>query len=445
VSGRDQFYAERDRRTAEYGVVGDVFERPVSLVVGKRAAGAPNVQLATLALVNMLARLHRAIELDVPPVPLHRQALVAATRLDEAAVNIALQVDPFIRIGSVRSGSPSIGLGDDAPRGLPFYIGAVGQIGLIDRQPLPHGDGTSPNLGACLASCLGASNLLGQVLNSEVRPAKLSLWNFREGEQAAHGPTALGRLDVGDVVMVGAGGVGSCFAYWLREFGVAGRWTVVDGDFAELHNTNRSLGLFPKDAGWPDGQPVRKASAAAALIGAQSADVWYDQFDQDSFKPDLVLPLANDRGVRNQIAARGEPVLIHATTSRLWEAQLHRHIAGRDDCIACRMPQPAAEPAFSCSTGPVPVKSGQSTDAALPFLSAAAGLLLLAGLFRLHVGELGIGEHNFWALKFRDAHGWLRRSVWACHEGCGMMLPASVRRSIHARRRWSHLDPGESA
>jgi len=139
-------------------------------------------------------------------------------------------------------------------------------------------------------------------------------------------------------MVVGAGGVGSCFAYWLREFGAKGRWPVVDADRAELHNTNRCLGILPRDTGWAGGTASFKADLAAELFGGEPHRVWYDEFDQDGFRPDLVLPLANGQYVRHAIASRGEPLLVHATTSTMWEAQLHRHIPDRDDCITCRMP-----------------------------------------------------------------------------------------------------------
>jgi hypothetical protein len=50
---------------------------------------------------------------------------------------------------------------------------------------------------------------------------------------------------------------------------VTGQWSVADSDPAELHNTNRTLGLLAADAGWPDTAPANKAVAAASLLGAE--------------------------------------------------------------------------------------------------------------------------------------------------------------------------------
>jgi molybdopterin/thiamine biosynthesis adenylyltransferase len=444
MTDRERFYSERDRRTLEFGVP-DVFDVPVGVFVGADAGGTVAGQFAVLAMVNMLARLHRHLSVRIPPAPLHGPSLAGVGRLDEACAAVARSVDPFIRYETDSPCTHAVGLGAAAPAGLPWYAGADGQVALIDRSPVGFVPGDSPSLGAALAACMAASNVLGQVLGHAQRPVRLSAWDLGEGEEAGRGPAILGPVDVGDVLQVGAGGVGSCLAYWLCEFGIAGRWRVLDGDDVELHNTNRSLGLFPADAGWPGGQPRNKAEAGAKLIGAGHEPVWYEQFNQEAFRPDLVLPLANERDVRALIGARGEPLLLHATTSRLWEAQLHRHIPGRDDCITCRMPEPREEVRFACSTVKLREGGSPSTDAALPFLSAAAGLLLLGGLFRLQHGELVADSQNLWAVCFKDARRHGRRAVHHCSGGCGKVLTPGARRKVHAGRRWSHLDPASSA
>ncbi|HVT70441.1 MAG TPA: hypothetical protein VHF26_22030, partial [Trebonia sp.] len=288
MTDRDRFYEERDRRTRECGVTG-VFDVPVGLVVGADAARSPNGQLATLALVNMLARLHRHLCLQIPPAPVLRPSLVPATRLDEAAAELARAIDPFTRIDVGVPCIHAVALGVDVPAGAPWYAAADGQVAVLDRRPLSFGAGDEPTLGAALAACLAAANLLRQVQGRTLRPVRLSAWDFREGDEAGRGPQLAGQLDVGTVLQAGAGGVGNCHAYWLREFGVRGEWRVIDRDLAALHNTNRCLGLFPRDAGWPGAQPRNKAEAAAALFGGRSEPVWFDEFDHDTFCPDLVL------------------------------------------------------------------------------------------------------------------------------------------------------------
>ena len=162
----------------------------------------------------------------------------------------ARMIDPFIRLEPAIASPHAIGLGLEAPAGLPWYAGSEGQIAMIGREPLPSDGGDRLSLGGGLAACLAAAALFNQVTGyGHQRPVWLSAWNVGEGDQADSGPHRLGPVDVGDVLLLGAGGVGSSLAFWLSQLGVHGDWHVVDGDAAVLHNTNRCLGLFPHQAG----------------------------------------------------------------------------------------------------------------------------------------------------------------------------------------------------
>ena len=77
--------------------------------------------------------------------------------------------------------------------------------------------------------------------------------------------------------------------------------------------------------------------------------------------PSVVLPLANDRGVRRAIVLRGGPVLLHAATSKDWTAELHRHVVSIDDCIVSRILYDSPPPAFVCSSGEVAAIDGTGT------------------------------------------------------------------------------------
>ncbi len=81
--------------------------------------------------------------------------------------------------------------------------------------------------------------------------------------------------------------------------------------------------------------------------------------------------------------------MIHATTSPNWQTQLHRHRPVRDCCLASRLPDTDL-PTPACAAAPLSIQDlgqGRQPDAALPFLSAAAGLLIAADLVRLGLGE----------------------------------------------------------
>jgi hypothetical protein len=208
----------------------------------------------------------------------------------------------------------------------------------------------------------------------------------------------------------------------------------------KLHNTNRSLGFLAADAGWPGEAPVPKAERAAELIGATPHVEWYHEWIEThpTSPSDLVLPLANDRGVRHLIGQRGEPILLSSTTSPHGTAALHRQIPGRDDCMDCRFPDPTT-PKFECSTGAVPTSEGTSTDAALPFLSATAGLLLASGLLQLQVGSIGQRDENQWTLWVATTNRSWQASRRACATGCQNAMPAMTVRNLNRNSRWREL------
>ena len=108
--------------------------------------------------------------------------------------------------------------------------------------------------------------------------------------------------------MVGAGAVASGVVYWLMQWGQHGKWTIVDSDPVELHNTNRGALLFPDDAGWFGKPPRTKSSCLAQyLSNAKPVEKWYDQSAEAQEDFDTVLVLANERDVRTQITHRQRP------------------------------------------------------------------------------------------------------------------------------------------
>lgn len=448
MSERERFYWERDCRSREYGVRDAAFDRPVAVVIGEDAAETERGQLLLLSLVHMITRMHRRVALVVPRSPLiARRALgpvqtSASANLEEAAMAVAMAVDPFIRVehGISSDMKAALGIGT-LPEGMvPWYVGSQTNCAVVSPNPVEPDPTTGFALGSCLAACLGAWLLFRQVMGWPVQPQTISAWNLRQGEQAEAGPEMLEPLDVGRVLMIGAGAVGSCLAYWLQQSGVRGPWLVADRDDVKLHNTNRSLAFLPVDAGWPIECARAKAPAAASLFGAQSRVAWYGELQSDDRDADLVLCLANEGGVRSQISQRGGPVLLHATTSRRFESQLHRHIPNRDDCIACRMPSSDAEANLQCSTIPVQ-NGGRGSDAAISFLSATSGLMLLSALYRLASGTLEGENCNWWRLVYGSEVPHVRVAKCKCSVDCpGIPLPGA-RRTIHAGQRWSFLDP----
>jgi len=240
--------------------------------------------------------------------------------------------------------------------------------------------------------------------------------------------------------MIGAGAVGSAVVYWLMQWCNLSSWTIVDHDTVKVHNTNRALLFFPEDAGWPNKDPHSKVACLSQYFSdADPIDAWYDEaaaMREHTF--DTVLVLANERDARTRASFRNDPVQLQATTGRSWLSQLHRHIAGRDDCIRCRMAD-IRTPQFGCSEATMATAARpDNPDAALPFLSAASGLMLVSALQHLQLGEFGRDRSNVWNWDFRS----IRRmgsppGYYECRDGCSTTLPLEARQTIAAKTRWA--------
>jgi molybdopterin/thiamine biosynthesis adenylyltransferase len=444
----EEFYRLRDRRSVEYlgRAIGD--HVPVHVAIDAAAATSAPGQLALLALANQLARIGRRISfsLDDPATPALARTPFPGDTLGELLLATVRAIDPcaeFTIGGRPRGRNVSIGLGAAVGTGYDWYIGADRAIAHLQRSPVGFASTPGTLRGGALASCLGCAAVLREQLGMPVAPRILSAWNYAENDAAEPGPDSLSPVDVGRVLMVGAGAVGAALAFWLHAFDVRGDgWAVVDQDVCELHNTNRGLVFTARDAGWPEGPPVNKAKLLAPIItGATPYDCWYHECAKlAEQKFDVVLALANDYDVRERLTHRNAVLALQATTGENWLSQLHRHVLGRDGCIWCRTGE-LKTPAYGCSGGVVKEPDGTRSDAALPFLSAASGLMLATALQRLSHGDLVQGLINTWTWDFGSEHRMATRpEARQCRDGCELVLPAIVRRKINAGARWASLD-----
>ena len=328
----------------------------------------------------------------------------------------------------LRLGNISIGIGRDCRSDLTWYLGCHRSLAELARTPCRLGHESSSDLrGAGLAALLGASTITKGAIRIESVPRTVSAWNFLTGSDGGACPAELPSIDVGRSLMIGAGAVASAAIYWLMQWGNTSSWTIVDHDDVILHNTNRCLLFFPDDAGWPDNAPKPKvASLSRYLADVIPLKKWYDQAAEAWEQFDTVLVLANERDVRTAVSHRPDPIQFQATTGRSWLSQLHRHIAGRDDCVRCRMADIRA-PQLACSEAPLP--SGDQpngADGALPFLSAGSGLMLVSTLQRLQLGDLGADRTNMWSWDFRSAFRMHSSGQCKCRRDCPVVLPPAI-------------------
>ncbi len=418
-----------DARTRQY-TGGAVPAAPVGIDIGE-AIHTAGGRLALLALANATVRNH-------PRVFVRAENVEQAGDFTHDLLAEIAAATPTSRLDIVEkppTGTPIIGIGSDCANAT-LYIGADRFTATVTNRAAALTDDPSTAWGAALAAMRAANHIFRGAIGLEP-PAleRLSLWTL-EPATAATGPSEPGPIAAGSVWLLGAGGVGSSLAWWVRHFGGTDPWTIIDHDVVEDTNLNRCLGMFRRHLTSSNGAPAHKSDVAAELIpGARSfPDTWEAWVATDPAPPDVIIPAANDFGVRGQLATYSHPMAITGATSPNWTADLHLYRAGIDGCIECRHPN-AAEPAFACSTASVPAGNGGSTDASLSFLSGAAALLCAAALVRLQAGEV-VDGYNHWQMAFHPTRRTITANKQRCQGGATHALDDGLRRSYFGATRW---------
>ena len=442
---RERFYQERDFRTADYLGENTPVLVPVSLHVSSDASETKSGQLLILTLVNQLARIHRKLRIAIPApdADLLIPAVCGGSNIGDEIHRLTKRIDPYgefeIDCPNLTPSEISIGIGTHCRSGLTWYLGCKRSNAELKKDPCGLGhEGSADLRGAGLAAVLGAAAATKTALNLDTVPTTVSAWNFESGADADPGPNDLPSIDVGRGLMVGAGAVAAAAIYWLMQWGNVSSWTIIDGDTIKLHNTNRSLLFFPDDAGWPDKEPNSKVTCLSQYLAEiVPVHAWHDEAMAMRQLFDTVLVLANEQNVRTSVSSRNDPIQLQATTGRSWLSQLHRHIAGRDDCVRCRMSD-IRTPQFACSEAEMATPAEpHRPDAALPFLSAASGLMLVSALQRLQLGEFGTSKINRWSWDFLTTLHKRPSSYCECRDDCSTFLSAEARRTIAQNTCWA--------
>ena len=445
VTEAARFYQERDRRTIDFVQGDDLRDFCVSVHAGHDVCSTQPGQLLLVALANQLARVHRRVRFSLAPAdaPLLTKAICDKSTLGSEIQTTLDRIDPYgsfdVTGRTLAPAHMSLGVGADVRPDLSWYVSFDRSNAVLRERPSStRTHGTGDLRGAGLAAVLGAATATKVALGLGVTATKLSAWNLASGECADPGPCDIPEIDVGRGLIIGAGAVGSSAVYWLRQWGHLNRWTVVDNDVVKLHNTNRSLLFFPDDAGWPDQERMPKVQRLCDYLSNPiPVRAWYDNAGIGGTQFDTVLVLANERDVRTSVSWRNDPIQLQATTARSWGSQLHRHIVGRDDCVRCRMAD-VKEPRFECSEVDTSTTEQQHRgDAALPFLSAASGLMLVSALQRLQLGEFGKNRINNWWWDFQATRKMHFSGYRECRRDCRTTLPVKQRKHLTRSTCWS--------
>lgn len=402
------FYAERDHRTRlEVSQLESYVQRPVEIRIDPMVAGDATAQRIAVLAANLAARWARCIRVQAPHVPLsaplasHGDVLLGQRLAREMAA-----ADPFgafevrERIASDADAlrlniGPANSWDSPAPED-DYTVDAAGWMARGFRGPqgatLPRSPATAG--AAALAAAIGIADLFKRAIGHP-RAQWLGTVGWCTWHQALRSPDDADcarhhvpeQIDVGNVLLAGVGAVGSAVAYILGTGTVTGRLTVLDRDVVETSNLNRSPLFAAIDAamGRLKVEVVRAHLRQAGMEVGVIQGPWRDHEEALSAQLfDAWVSLTNEDGAWASVPFLLPPVVLHGTTTSGWGVSCGRHIPRIEDCTACRLPRPHAEFRGPCAEGEIaPTVHEAPIRAALPFLSATAGALIVAELTKL--------------------------------------------------------------
>jgi hypothetical protein len=439
----DMFYRERDQRTElEVRNLHSYVFRQVEIHVDPEQASDVTVQRIALTAANLTGRWARNVTVVVPKVHL---AVTSATETTLGG-QILLEMraaDPF---GSFRVGdrAPTHLHADKSPLRLfvgpwenseslvrdDYVIGASGWTAQGRRGTQSRFERRWPGSAAAatLAASIGAGDLfkraVGHSPSDWLNRLEWSTWSHDFGrhlESAAFEPRPPEVADIGNVLLAGAGAVGSALLYVLSLGPVLGRFTVVDRDQVDTSNLNRSPLFTAYDAA----TCRNKTDVAGALLHRMGLDVreilgtWREVGEPLSREPfDVWVSLTNEDAAWAEVPHQLPPVVLHGTTTSGWGVAFGRHIPRVEDCTFCRLPRPAAEFRGPCAQGDIAIAAqSNGPRASLPFLSTVAASLLAAELTKLELPGV-IAQPNAVEADFRSGLPTVLKMFRSATPGC---------------------------
>lgn len=384
----DQWYVERNNRIYRYGTYPLDPSRWIALRVDSKYAADYAGQVAVLTAANLLGRMSPSIALDIPRVPMVAPLPWADHDLQEFVLDQLYSSDPCGRFW-LRPPKEDDCLVHLGPSGSGVLVHGEGWHAYLGPGPSPLPLAHNPNpVGPALAAILAATRLCIHKLAPPPTELLLNAFSWSHELCLLDAPALSPDAALGNVWSVGTGSVGTAILYFLtlltRNFSAV----LFDMDCVERHNIIRSP-IFTE--AHVERRKVEVTGEYLDCCGVTSITAYpcalHDSrawTSREEGTPDLLIAAANELNVRHYIEALFPPVQIYGTTGRNWQATVMRHIPLRDPCSRCLFPSTTHAPT-KCAADPAPVKTldDEQADAALPFLSFAAGLMAACEILKL--------------------------------------------------------------
>lgn len=386
------FYQMRNDRSMRYAGRVLAPEKTIAITVELEFLNSPAGQAATMVAANLLARMTPSVILAFPDTDmLLFPGREKASSLHTHCLDEMFGADPHgnFEVREFRSGDYRLHLGKS---GSPYVVHGSGWNSYVGPSPSPLPDSHSGNIfGATFAVVTAVAKIFASPFPDQITPSLFNLFNWDAvlaGEEHQ-----IQNQNLGSIWFVGAGSVGSAAAYFMSLAGMTFDAAIFDRDLVQIENLDRSPVFRIEHVGHSKAEAVAHYLQRFGIT-AHSEPVWLDEsqlwIGRQSGTPDILVSAANERNVRYTIESQFPPVQIYGTTGRNWQAAVFRHIPLLDPCSCCIFPP--ASGVTKCASGPVSQTEAngetKQVDAALPFLSFAAGLMAAVEISKLTFGSL---------------------------------------------------------
>jgi len=382
----------RDSRTIRYAGRRLEPNRWINLVGDARYLETYAGQVATITLVNLLSRMTPSVALQIPSTSIVQPLPWAGRNLPDFLLEIAYAIDPYGRFaGTHQADGYTISVGGVGP----FVAHGSGWSGYIGQHSSPITDVRMANpFGAAFAALATSAHVFSSGFRPLTKSAVFNTLRWTNEITNASDDEMLNGLPayLGSMWSVGVGSVGTAILYFLTLLTRGFSPVLIDPDVVQIHNLDRSPVFTDADVGYQKVDAVEKYLRAIGVSNVlvenaalHETDSWRNR---EQGTPDLLFSAANEQDVRYHIEASWPPIQVYGTTGRNWQASLLRHVPLVDPCSLCLFPPDTSKAETVCATDSRPAKREGLTDnvdAALPFLSFAAGLMAAAEAVKLHL------------------------------------------------------------
>jgi len=343
-------------------------------------------QITAITLTDLLCRMTRNIRLEMPDVavaeglPWSGRSLrdLCKERTEELYPDGSQPPRDAVRVVKISIGG---GEGD-------IIVHGAGWNAYVGKGPSPVLSVNDCNpVGPALAAIICAAHLFNQGLRVPKKDILLNAWNWRLGMATGVSLREAGDFDLGSIWFIGLGSVGSAAAYFLAMATRRFKPLLVDHDIVNIENLSRSPLFKSRHTGDFKVAAVEEFFREVGIHGtASDAKPFFESIALDRPRPQLIVSAANEMNVRHAIEAMRPPLQIYGTTGPNYQAAMIRHIPLEEACSCCLFPE-KDQPKTKCATAPdeAPAEVEVKVDAALPFLSFAAGLMAVAEILKSQI------------------------------------------------------------